>query len=80
MKYFIEFVVSSLVSHADEVVVEETERDGTLHFTVRVNPADIGRVIGKHGKTIGAIRSLLQAAASRDGRPVRLEVADQPAA
>jgi predicted RNA-binding protein YlqC (UPF0109 family) len=79
MKYFVEFVVSSLVTFAEEVQVEEVDQDGTTIFYVRLNPADIGRVIGKHGKTISAIRNLLQAAAARDGRQVRLELVDQPA-
>jgi uncharacterized protein len=80
MKYFVEFVVSSLVAHADEVDVQEVEHDGTTTYTVRLNPADIGRVIGKHGKTIGAIRSIIQSVASRDGRRVTLDVVDDPAA
>lgn len=80
MKYFVEFVVSSLVTHADEVDVEEVQQDGTTTYYLRLNPSDIGRVIGKHGKTIGAIRSLMQAAASRDGGRVQLEVVDDPSA
>lgn len=80
MKYFIEFVVSSLVTFADEVDVEEVEQEGTTTFYVRLNPADIGRIIGKHGKTISAIRNLLQAAAASDGRQVRLEIIENPAA
>lgn len=79
MKYFVEFVVSSMVSYADEVDVQEVEKNGVTTYVVRLNPADIGRVIGKHGKTIGAIRSLMQAAASRDNRRVQLEVVDEPA-
>jgi len=77
MKYFVEFVVSSMVSYADEVDVQEVENNGVTTYVVRLNPADIGRVIGKHGKTIGAIRSLMQAAASRDNRRVQLEVVDE---
>jgi predicted RNA-binding protein YlqC (UPF0109 family) len=80
MKYFVEFVVSSLVTYAEEVDVQEVDQEGTTTYYVRLNPSDIGRVIGKHGKTIGAIRSLVQAAASRDGRRVQLEVVEDPAA
>lgn len=77
MKYFVEFVVSSLITYAEEVEVEESTSGNTTRFTVHVNPADIGKVIGKHGKTISAIRSLLQAAAP-EGHHIRVEIADQP--
>ncbi len=81
MKYFIEFVVSSLVKYADEVDVEETVRDdGSTAYLIRLNPSDIGRVIGKRGKTIGAIRDLLHAAAARDGKKIHLDIMDEPPA
>lgn len=77
MKYFIEFVISSLVKYADEVDVEETNQNDTTLYRVRLNPSDIGRVIGKKGKTIGAIRDLVHAAAARDNRKVQLEIVDE---
>jgi predicted RNA-binding protein YlqC (UPF0109 family) len=64
-----------LVTHPDEVDVEETGDDRGSLFRIRVNPEDLGRIIGRNGRTIEAIRSLLNAA-SRDGRRVFVEVED----
>jgi uncharacterized protein len=76
MKYFVEFVVSSLVQYAEEVEVQETETVNTVAYKIRLNPADIGRVIGKKGRTIGAIRNLLNSA-STSGKRILVEVMDE---
>ncbi|NBR69949.1 MAG: KH domain-containing protein [Verrucomicrobia bacterium] len=75
MRYFLELVLGRLVTHPDEVDVEETGDDRGSLFRIRVNPEDLGRIIGRNGRTIEAIRSLLNAA-SRDGRRVFVEVED----
>jgi predicted RNA-binding protein YlqC (UPF0109 family) len=75
MRYFLELVLGRLVTHPEEIDVEETaEEQGTL-FRIRVNPEDLGRIIGRNGRTIEAIRSLMNAA-SRDGRTIFVEVED----
>ena len=75
MRYFLELVLGRLVSHPEEIDVEETSDDRGILFRIRVNPEDLGRIIGRNGRTIEAIRSLLNAA-SRDGRRVFVEVED----
>ena len=75
MRYFLELVLGRLVTHPEEVDVEETGDDRGSLFRIRVNPEDLGRIIGRNGRTIEAIRSLLNAA-SRDGRRVFVEVED----
>jgi predicted RNA-binding protein YlqC (UPF0109 family) len=75
MRYFLELVLGRLVTHPEEVDVEETGDDRGSLFRIRVNPEDLGRIIGRNGRTIEAIRSLLNAA-SRDGRRIFVEVED----
>ncbi len=76
MKYFVDFVIRALVDFPDEVDIEEIDKDQNTLFLVRLNPADIGKVIGKNGRTISAIRSVLNAAATKANKHVALEIAD----
>ena len=72
MRYFLELVLGRLVTHPEEVDVEETSDERGSLFRIRVNPEDLGRIIGRNGRTIEAIRSLLNAA-SRDGQRIFVE-------
>ena len=74
MKDFIEFVVKQLVDHPDEVTVREVEGERAVILEVRLNSSDIGKVIGKSGKTINAIRSLLACASAKRGKRAILEI------
>ncbi len=62
---FLDYVVGGLVEHPDEVVIERGERDGVHLYRIQLHPDDSGRVIGRGGKTICAIRSLVQASAQK---------------
>ena len=80
MQAFLEYVVKGLVSHPDDVTLTPVERSGMTVYELRVNPEDMGRIIGRQGVTINAIRSLLQAGGARKGVRCALEVVeDQPA-
>jgi uncharacterized protein len=76
MQAFLEYVVKGLVAHPDDVTITPVERNGMTIYEVRVNPEDMGRIIGKQGVTINAIRSLLQAGSSRQGTRCMLEVVE----
>jgi len=76
MKDLVEHIARSLVDHADDVRVTEVDGEKTVVFELRCHPDDLGKVIGKGGKTIGAIRMLLTTAAARQGRRAMLEVVD----
>ncbi len=76
MKDFIEYVVRALVDHPDEVQVSELGGERTVIFELRCNRDDIGKVIGKNGKTISAIRTLLTSAAAKDNRRAMLEIVE----
>ena len=76
MQEFLDYVVKGLVSHPDEVTITPVERNGMTVYELRVSPEDMGRIIGKQGVTINAIRSLLQAGSARKGLRCMLEVID----
>lgn len=69
-------VVSSIVENPDAVEIETSDDEGTLRFDVSVGDGDMGRVIGKRGRTAHAIRALIRAAAAKDGTNVDVEFVD----
>jgi len=80
MQSFLEYVVKGLVEHPDAVTVTPVEREGTTVFELRLHPQDVGRVIGRQGMTINAVRSLLLAGSAKKGLRCSLEIVeDKPA-
>jgi len=76
MKELVEFIVRAMVDNPDQVQVEEVEDFKGAVLELRVAQPDMGRVIGKHGRVINAIRSLLQVRAAKDGIRVNLELVE----
>ncbi len=76
MKAFIEYVVKALVDYPDQVDVREVDGERVVVFEVRLNPTDVGKVIGKSGRTITAIRTLLTSAAAKNGKRAMLEIVE----
>jgi hypothetical protein len=74
MKAFIEYVAKALVDHPEEVDVREIDSERAVIFELRLNQTDIGKVIGKSGRTITAIRTLLTSAAAKMGKRAMLEI------
>jgi predicted RNA-binding protein YlqC (UPF0109 family) len=74
MKKFIEIIVRELVDNPDQVVVSEVDGERTTVYELRVGPGDLGKVIGKRGKTAGAIRTLISAASAKKGKRAMLEI------
>ncbi len=68
MKELVELIAKKLVAHPDEVQVTVVESEEGESIELRVNPEDMGRVIGKAGRTAKAIRALVSAAASKAGK------------
>ena len=66
-------IVLPLVINPDDVVVEKFAEEGLLSFSVKVNKAVLGRVIGKNGKIANAIRTIAYAGASKEGIKVNIE-------
>jgi len=80
MQAFVEYVVKGLVRHPDAVTVTPVEREGTTIYELRLHPEDVGKVIGRQGMTINAIRSLLVAGSAKKGLRCSLEIVEEKAA
>ena len=77
MQAFLEQVVKGLVDNPDAVNITEVEQERTTVYELRLHPTDVGRLIGKSGRPINAIRSLMQAGSAKAGKFTRLEVIDE---
>ena len=76
MKDLVEYIAKTLVDHPEELHITEIEGERTIVFELRCNPEDVGKIIGKSGKTIGAVRTLLSTVAARQNRRAVLEVVE----
>jgi predicted RNA-binding protein YlqC (UPF0109 family) len=73
----IEYLGTWLLDHPEELVIEELEGErGELIFEITVNSEDMGKLIGKRGRIIQALRALVRVAAQRDGQTILVEVVD----
>jgi hypothetical protein len=80
MQEFLEYVVKGLVQNPGAVSVTPVERASTTVYELRMDPADVGKIIGRQGATINAIRSLLLAGSAKKGLRCSVEIVeDQPA-
>lgn len=77
MKDFVAYIVKNLVDHPDAVKINEVGGTHTIILELSVEKSDIGKIIGKKGKTINAIRTLLMSVASRNGLRVNLEILEE---
>ncbi|WCJ57900.1 KH domain-containing protein [Fontisphaera persica] len=80
MQAFLEYVVKGVVDHPEQVTITPAERGGLTVYELRLHPDDVGKVIGKQGAMINAIRVLLQAGAARKGLRCALEIVEEEAA
>ena len=74
MKELVLYLVKSLADHPEDVAVEESEQNGVLRLQLTVSEEDKGKIIGKQGKVIKAIRSVAAAAASKSGKKVAVDI------
>jgi predicted RNA-binding protein YlqC (UPF0109 family) len=77
MKELVQYLARSLVNNPDAVEVRETEGDTASVVELKVAREDLGRIIGKQGRTAKSIRTILNAAASRTNRKVVLEIVEE---
>ena len=80
MQEFLEYVVKGLVQNPGAVSVTPVARAGATVYELRLDPSDVGKIIGKQGVTINAIRSLLLAGSAKKGLRCSVEIVeDKPA-
>lgn len=79
MKELIEFIAQKMVEHPDDVQVVSVAAEGedeSQNYELRVNPEDMGRIIGKNGRTAKAIRTLVSSAAAKTNVFANLEIVE----
>lgn len=77
MKELVLQVTKALVDHPDDVQVLQTERNNHTLLEITVNSEDVGRVIGKQGRIIKALRNVVKACALRDNKKVTVELSNR---
>ncbi len=77
MQAFLDFVVKGLVNHPEAVSVTPVEKNGLTIYELRLHQDDVGKVIGKQGMTINAIRSLLLAGSAKKGLRCTIEIVEE---
>ena len=76
MKELLLYIARNLVDNPDAVTVEEVERDGDTVFQLRVAPEDMGKVIGRQGKSAKEIRILMRSVAQKQGKRISVDIVD----
>lgn len=74
MKELVEIIAKALVDYPDKVIVTESENERAILIELRVDPSDMGKVIGKQGRIAKAMRSVVKAAATKSNKKVNLEI------
>lgn len=74
MRDLVEYIAKAIVDHPQEVEVKEVEGEKSVIIELKVADADMGKVIGKQGRIANAIRTVVKAAATRDGKRVIVEI------
>jgi predicted RNA-binding protein YlqC (UPF0109 family) len=74
MKKFLEYLVTSIVNHPQNVVIDEKEENNYLTLIIRVHPEDLKILIGKNGQTIKAIREIFRIKAIKEKKMVNIRI------
>ncbi len=76
MKKTLTYIVSSIVDNPKDVKITEDEQEGTVQLGITVNPEDMGKIIGKEGKVIRAIRNVMKILAMKNNKRINVALAD----
>lgn len=76
MKKALHYIVSSIADNPEKVEIVEEEQDGITNFIIKVDTADMGKVIGKNGKIIRAIRNVIKIPAIKQNKKINVTLAE----
>lgn len=76
MKKALEYIISQIVDEPDKVEIAEVEDQGITNFNVTVAPADMGKIIGKNGKVIRAIRNVIKISAIKQNKKINISLVE----
>lgn len=76
MKELLEYLAQSLVEYPGDVSVTEVPKEDETVYELRVNPSDMGKVIGRHGRIAREIRVLMRSVAQRQGNKISVDIMD----
>jgi hypothetical protein len=78
MKKALSYIVSEIVDDPKQVEIKEEETEGVINFTVTVAKEDMGKIIGKNGKVIKAIRNVVKIPAIKQGKKIYISLSENP--
>jgi len=77
MQDVLDFILKNITTVPDDVKIDVQEEEGTTNYIITVNPDDVGRIIGKEGKVIKAIRTIMRVIAIQRGVHIRVSVVSE---
>lgn len=76
MKKSLEYIVGQIVDNPEKVEINEQEDQGIINFTITVDPSDMGKIIGKNGKVIRAIRNVVKISAIKQNKKINIALSE----
>jgi len=78
MKDLLSYLVTSIVEKEDKVEITEVEENGVLNLNIKVDPLEMGKIIGKNGKVIKAIRNVMKIPAMKQNKRIYITLSENP--
>ncbi len=76
MKKALEYIISQIVDEPEKIEINEQEDQGMINFSITVAPADMGKIIGKNGKVIRAIRNVVKISAIKQNKKINIALTE----
>lgn len=76
MKKALEYIITQIVDEPEKVEINEQEENGMINFTISVAPSDMGKIIGKNGKVIRAVRNVLKISAIKQNKKINIALSE----